>query len=223
MERVKALEEKRRRKEALKANETPEEKRIRRLMKKEAKEKKKREKMGWDNEYALFTDADNPFGDAHLHQTFVWKKKLEKEGLADLGSEEIEERNRQKMIEMRDELEKVKARRQQYELEKAAREEESALEQRRKEAAQFREWEKQEDSFHLQQAKLRSKIRIQDGRAKPIDLLAKYISAEEDLDEVEMHEPYTYLNGLGVGDLEDLQEDIKCFDLDVLKLFRGRG
>jgi len=47
--------------------------------------------------------------------------------------------------------------------------------------------------FHLQQAKLRSEIRIQDGRAKPIDLLAKYISAEDDELAVEMHEPYTYL------------------------------
>lgn len=29
--------------------------------------------------------------------------------------------------------------------------------------------------------------------AKPIDLLAKYISSEEDDLAVEMHEPYTYL------------------------------
>ena len=29
--------------------------------------------------------------------------------------------------------------------------------------------------------------------AKPIDLLAKYISAEDDALAVEMHEPYTYL------------------------------
>ena len=35
-----------------------------------------------------------------------------------------------------------------------------------------------EDEFHLKQALLRSTIRISDGRAKPIDLLAKYISAE---------------------------------------------
>ena len=40
----------------------------------------------------------------------------------------------------------------------------------------------QEDSFHLQQANLRSKIRIQDGRVKPNDLLANYISAEEDFE-----------------------------------------
>ncbi|KAG0426137.1 hypothetical protein HPB47_026741, partial [Ixodes persulcatus] len=65
--------------------------------------------------------------------------------------------------------------------------------------------------FHLQQAKLRSKIRIEDGRAKPIDLLARYISAEEEDFGVEMLEPYIYLNGLTVQDLEDLQEDIKVY------------
>jgi hypothetical protein len=49
--------------------------------------------------------------------------------------------------------------------------------------------------------------------AKPIDLLAQYISAEEELDAIEMHEPYTYLNGLTVSDLEDLIEDIKVSTL----------
>jgi Conserved mid region of cactin len=61
----------------------------------------------------------------------------------------------------------------------------------------------------LEQARLRSTIRIQDGRAKPIDLLAKYVHSEEDIDAVEMHEPYAYLNGLTVKDLEDLIVDIK--------------
>lgn len=35
------------------------------------------------------------------------------------------------------------------------------------------DWRKTEDFFHLNQAKLRSKLRIQEGRAKPIDLLAR--------------------------------------------------
>lgn len=76
-------------------------------------------------------------------------------------------------------------------------------------------WEDQEDKFHLEQAKLRSRIRIQDARAKPIDLLAQYASSAqegaEDLSGVEMHEPYTYLNGLTISDLEDLLEDIKVY------------
>lgn len=70
----------------------------------------------------------------------------------------------------------------------------------------------------------RSKIRIRDGRAKPIDLLAKYISAEDDDLAVEMHEPYTFLNGLTVNDMDDLLEDIKvwlCATEKVLSCLRG--
>ena len=87
-----------------------------------------------------------------------------------------------------------------------ARLEEVSRQQREKEAEQFKEWEKQEDHFHLKQAKLRSKLRIKEGRAKPIDLLARYINAfgddvgaEEENDKSEQmasesYEPYYYLN-----------------------------
>ena len=74
----------------------------------------------------------------------------------------------------------VKKRRLEREKEREEREKEMELIQREKESEYYKEWEKQEDRFHLEQALLRSKIRIQNGRAKPIDLLAKYISAEED-------------------------------------------
>lgn len=47
--------------------------------------------------------------------------------------------------------------------------------------------------------------------AKPIDLLAWYVSSEECVDALEMHEPYTYLNGLQTRDLEDLLEDIEVY------------
>uniref|UniRef100_A0A8C4R183 Splicing factor Cactin n=1 Tax=Eptatretus burgeri TaxID=7764 RepID=A0A8C4R183_EPTBU len=106
---------------------------------------------------------------------------------------------------------KVKELRQEREREQSLREQELELLQREKEAEHFKQWEEQEDSFHLQQAKLRSKIRIKDGRAKPIDLLAKYISAEDDDLALEMHEPYSVLAGLALTDLEDLLEDIQVY------------
>lgn len=219
VERVKKAENLKKLKELAKANEKPEEKRLRRLRKKEAKERKRKERMGWDSDYLHYTNTDNPFGDANLLDTFIWKKKLDKDGLTGVNTEEIEKRNREKQEENKRELEKVKKRRQERELERQQREEEMALMQRNKEAAQFQEWERQEDQFHLEQARLRSRIRIQDGRAKPIDLLAKYISAEEEVDAVEMHEPYTYLNGLTTKDLEDLIEDIKVYK----ELEKGRN
>lgn len=58
----------------------------------------------------------------------------------------------------------VKQRRLEREAERAAREEEMAQTQRSKEAHQFEEWQRQEDLFHLEQARLRSTIRIQEGK-----------------------------------------------------------
>uniref|UniRef100_UPI0037E79645 splicing factor Cactin n=1 Tax=Semicossyphus pulcher TaxID=241346 RepID=UPI0037E79645 len=208
---VKEKEEKKKQKDMMKALETPEEKRARRLAKKEAKEKKRREKMGWSEEYMGYTNADNPFGDNNLLGTFKWQKALDKKGIGHLGEKELKERNKCIQEENRRELQKVKQLRLEREREKAMRETELEMLQREKEAEHFKTWAEQEDNFHLHQAKLRSKIRIRDGRAKPIDLLAKYISAEDDDLAVEMHEPYTFLNGLTVTDMDDLLEDIKVY------------
>uniref|UniRef100_A0A8C2P426 Splicing factor Cactin n=1 Tax=Capra hircus TaxID=9925 RepID=A0A8C2P426_CAPHI len=194
-ERLRLREERKQQEELMKAFETPEEKRARRLAKKEAKERKKREKMGWGEEYMGYTNTDNPFGDNNLLGTFIWNKvSLGQPGWA--------------LVLL---MLLVKQLRLEREREKAMREQELEMLQREKEAEHFKTWEEQEDNFHLQQAKLRSKIRIRDGRAKPIDLLAKYISAEDDDLAVEMHEPYTFLNGLTVADMEDLLEDIQVY------------
>ncbi|KAG2464253.1 CATIN protein, partial [Polypterus senegalus] len=206
-----AREELHKQKEMMKALEAPEEKRARRLAKKEAKERRKRKKMGWSEEYMGYTNADNPFGDNNLLGTFKWQKALEKKGISHLGEKELKDRNKHIQEENRRELQKVKQLRLEREREKAMREQELEMLQREKEAEHFKTWAEQEDNFHLHQAKLRSKIRIRDGRAKPIDLLAKYISAEDDDLAVEMHEPYTFLTGLTVSDMDDLLEDIKVY------------
>ncbi|XP_063003279.1 splicing factor Cactin [Elgaria multicarinata webbii] len=210
-ERLKLKDDKKQQREMMKALETPEEKRARRLAKKEAKERKKREKMGWGEEYMGYTNTDNPFGDNNLLGAFIWSKALEKKGIGHLEEKELKDRNKRIQEENRLELQKVKQLRLEREREKAMREQELEMLQREKEAEHFKTWEEQEDNFHLHQAKLRSKIRIRDGRAKPIDLLAKYISAEDDDLAVEMHEPYTFLNGLTVSDMEDLLEDIQVY------------
>lgn len=213
-EQTRRKAEKLKKKALMKTLETPEEKRLRRLQKKELKERKRKEKMGWDSEYLHYTNADNPYGDNNLLDTFFWQQKLEKEGIADLPKDEIEKRNRAKMEENRLELEKVKKRRQERELEKEEREKLMELEQRQREAAQFSQFSKQEDNFQLEQARIRSLIRVEDGRAKPIDLLAQYISSEGDetgSGVLHVHEPYVHLTGLTLNDLEDLMEDIKVY------------
>lgn len=211
-------QERQRAKDELKAKETPEEKRARRLREKQAKEQRRRKRMGWDNEYQTYSNEDNPFGDSNLTSTFHWGKKLEVEGLSNLSSKTVEVLSLQKQLENRRELEKVKKRRQERELERQAREEDAMQQQRAKEAVQFREWQRQEDQFHLEQARLRSEIRIRDGRAKPIDLLAQYVASGntetplEDALEMQMHEPYMLLHGLPMDELEDLLVDIKVYE-----------
>ncbi len=163
-------------------------------------------------EYLGYSNEDNPFGDNKLHETFVWKAKLDSEGRGDLSMEEVQAMQRRKMRQLTEELQAVRRRRLEREREREEREKEMEREQSEKEALYFREWEKQEDTFHLNQAKQRSRIRIAEGRAKPIDLLARYISSAEDVEEeagLEMHEPYQFLQGLSIEDLEDLLEDIK--------------
>merc|ERR1711976_613788 len=196
----------------MKALETPEEKRARRLAKKAEKAKKDRERMGWDQEYVHYTNEDNPYGDSNLTSTFRWQKKLEKSGLDKVDDHQLQKMQRAKYEEQKRELEKVKQRRLEREREREDRRAMMEMEERERENDKFTKWQDEEDTFHLQQARLRSNIRILDGRAKPIDLLAKYISAEEEMDAVEMHEPYTYLNGLTVSDLEDLLVDIDVYE-----------
>ena len=64
--------------------------------------------------------------------------------------------------------------------------------QREKEDELFKAWMEKEEEFHLEQARMRSKIRLQDGRAKPIDILANYLSkAEDDANlDTDVQEPY---------------------------------
>ncbi len=210
-------EEEKRLKKLAKEVETPEEKRARRLAKKEAKERKRKGEMGWDEEDLGYTNTNNPFGDHKLRESFTWHKKNEKLGVTHTGvgksKQDINQDN------MKVELQKVKQRRMERENQRAAREEEMALMQRQKEAALFEEWEKQEDDFHLEQARKRSKIRIKDGRAKPIDLLAEYVNPEEDDFEVQVNEPCSVLVGLSIDDIEDLLEDIKVY----MKLEQGQN
>ena len=204
--------EKKKHKEILKASETIEEKRQRRLVKKEVKERKRLQEMGWDEEYMGYSNTDNPFNDQQLLKPFHWGKKIEKEkSEKQLRDEEIARKRAEDLERHRNELEKVKQRRSDWERQKEELDREKETIQRMKEAEFYKEWERQEDRFHLQQAKIRSDIRIKDARAKPIDFLAKYICAEDDESSVELHEPYLYLNGLGVEDLEDLLEDIKTY------------
>lgn len=216
------LKEKRQKeKEEIKATETIEEKRRRRLEKKEAKERKRKAAMGWTEDDLRYSNMENPFGDDKLMEPFVWQKKIKAEGKESLEEHEIEKMTREKMIENKAELDKVRRRRLERERQIEEMAAQRELLQREKEADYYKAWEKQEDDFHLKQARLRSDIRIKDGRAKPIDILAKYLTLEDDECSlnINMQKPHSLLVGLSVSDLLDLQEDIKIY----LELEEGKN
>lgn len=109
-------------------------------------------------------------------------------------------------------------RRLEREAERLQREEERNRELRERESATYHEWESKEDVFLVEQAKIRSQIRLEEGRAKPIDLLIKYINnydKAENIMDFELHEPYHVFRNISLLDLEDLAEDVRlCIEVE---------
>ncbi|KAF8392522.1 hypothetical protein HHK36_022865 [Tetracentron sinense] len=125
---------------------------------------------------------------------------------------------------MQGEIEKVKKRREERAVEKAQHEEEMAMLARERARAEFQDWEKKEEEasianmlylqFHFDQSKIRSEIRLREGRTKPIDILSKQLNGSGDFD-IEINEPYMVFKGLAVKEMEELRFDIKMhLDLD---------
>ncbi|KAI3379661.1 hypothetical protein SNEBB_005525 [Seison nebaliae] len=177
---------------------------------------------GLDNLNSLVGWGTEPM-DGMVMEKFVWQKKNALQN-HNLSVDEMERAHEKKIQETKRELEKLNASRLQREKEREEYEREKAYLQKEREAQYHEEWLNQEDRFQLQQVKLRSTIRIEEGRAKPIDLLARYIEQanydkKEDEEEesylnnlsVEMQEPYNYLDGLSIIDLEDLLADIEVY------------
>ncbi|CAD5209676.1 unnamed protein product [Bursaphelenchus okinawaensis] len=165
----------------------------------------------------LYTDLDNPFNDPNFSQPFVWGKKLAAEGKKNLSKKEIEKMHRNQIKKSVEEMEQLKQSRL---TRQAARDdiEFLAREEERKKNSDFSEIERK---FHLQQAPLRSQIRIKGNRAMPIDHLAVYISFGndkkpkpfEELEDVELRDPNEYVKGLTEEQYEDLIADVKVYRL----------
>ncbi|OIV89123.1 hypothetical protein TanjilG_26951 [Lupinus angustifolius] len=162
-----------------------------------------------------YSNDSNPFGDSNLNERFVWRKKIERDVFHGVPLDEFsvkaeKKRQRERMAE----IEKVKKRREERALEKAQREEEMALLARERARAEFQDWEKREDEFHFDQSKVRSEIRLREGRARPIDVLTKHLDGSNDWD-IELNEPYMVFKGLTAKETEELRDDIKMhLDLD---------
>lgn len=83
---------------------------------------------------------------------------------------------------------------------------------------QSRQFVADEDKFVLKQAKKKADIRVREGRAKPIDLLAfnlRYIDTDRDVFDdddadvdIDVPQPDTVVNGLKESELDELEADI---------------
>ncbi|KAJ0963232.1 hypothetical protein J5N97_028354 [Dioscorea zingiberensis] len=161
-----------------------------------------------------YSNDSNPFGDSNLTEKFVWRKKIERDISQGQPVEISVKAEKKRQRERMEEIEKVKKRREERALEKARREEEMALLARERAKAEFQDWEKKEEEFHFDQSKVRSEIRLREGRKRPIDILLNSLNGSFDFD-IEINEPYLVFKGLTVKELEELHDDIKMhLDMD---------
>ncbi|KAI6184201.1 Cactin [Aphelenchoides bicaudatus] len=170
-----------------------------------------------------YSDMDNPFNDPTLTASFVWGKKLKVEGKDSLSRKRIEQLNRDKIHRNLEEMDKLKRER---DARQAAREDLEMI-ARDEEKRQNADWKRVENAFHLNQAEMRSKIRIKENRPMPIDLLMRYIAygepseskTRDQYEDFELEQSTNYIKNLDSGQLEDLLEDIKVSRL----LFKGKN
>nr|XP_010907945.1 cactin [Elaeis guineensis]XP_010907946.1 cactin [Elaeis guineensis]XP_019702564.1 cactin [Elaeis guineensis] len=146
--------------------------------------------------------------------SFVWRKKIDLDlarGRQTLNLSVKSERKR--CLERLEEIEKLKKRRIDRAADEARREEERRIAERARSEAEFEDLGKKEAEFVLNQKKIRSEIRLREGRPKPIDILCKILDGWEDLD-IEIDDATSVFVDLPVKELEELREEIECL-LDV--------
>lgn len=179
-----------------------------------------------------YSAESNPFNDPNLHETFTWKKKELKGTSSQSGESKPLKANQDHIFE---EIEKVRKRRKDREIQFEEMERLRAEETRLKELENYDEWARKEEEFHLQQQRQRSAIRLVEGREKPIDVMAKNLlmfgltdeerqnraavkyqeryNALNELEslEVELDKPQDFLKHLKLEELEELSKDIDIF------------
>ena len=91
------------------------------------------------------------------------------------------------------------------------------------EAEQMRQWVSKEDEFVLKQSKKKAQIRMREGRAKPIDLLAVTLSIidptvdllEDDIapSDLDIVNPEGVVDDLNMKELQELEKDIAHYNV----------
>ncbi|KAJ1829769.1 hypothetical protein LPJ56_000081 [Coemansia sp. RSA 2599] len=171
-----------------------------------------------------YAGADSALSEtAALGKKFVWKKKVEQDKARGLTREEREKADRERREQAEKELENLRKRREQREIEKLQREQEMIRKRREQEQEKLGDWERREEEFYLQQAKRRAEIRIRDNRPKPIDIMAMNLRlANEKIDDGELDDiaavriesdaaPDAMVDELSAKECEELIQDVEMY------------
>lgn len=189
-----------------------------------------------------YTAEENPFHDPNLHEPFTWKKKKQQAAVSSssppaAGATTAASKHHRSADEKTlHEIEKLRQRRTERELQMEEMERIKREESRMKELESFDEWARKEEAFHLQQQRQRSAIRLVRGREQPIDVLAKnlllfglteeekslrgaavkYQETNNALTELEkfsaeLEEPFVILQKLKLEELQDVMKEIDAF------------
>ena len=67
--------------------------------------------------------------------------------------------------------------------------------------------------FHLEQAKMRTRQRLSEGRAKPVDVIVQTLYFPDDFEAEAGADPYTVMRGLTLAELRDLRADVEDYQV----------
>jgi hypothetical protein len=115
---------------------------------------------------------DNLFHDPDLDKVYVWKKKAKKLGWSKSEAKAHAEAQRSRNIPA---IEDAKRRRVEREAELAERLQERERLERERDSASYAGWEAREEVFMLKQHQHASAIRINQGRERAIDVVARNV------------------------------------------------
>lgn len=162
-----------------------------------------------------YKDESNPFGDNTLTQKFVWKKKNEYLQAAGLYRPSSKEQEVTKMESKIREIQQVKKRRDEREVERQLLEQQRLEHDKELHDEEYGEWLTKEEKFHLDNAKARTMLRIEQGRERPLDLVAKalMIAEGEHFEEMTILDkpPHQLFVNMSIDEVEDIMDEVNTF------------
>lgn len=162
-----------------------------------------------------YKDESNPFGDQTLTEKFSWKKKNEYLQAAGLYRGSSKEQEVQKMQAKIREIQQVKKRRDEREVERQLLEQQRLEHDKEMHDEEYGEWLSKEEKFHLDNAKARTQIRIEQGRERPLDLVAKslMIADGEEFEEMTILDkaPHQLFVNMSQDEIEEIMDEVLTF------------